>query len=169
MVKKLWIIGALALLLCGCGAQETFETVEDVWAAPTQPAMQHILLDLPADANAPALQSDTGDKLYLCDGFSVTVHVLQAGDMEKTLRTVTGYEKEDLQTALSAGDRFHCVWTAAGEGQTQVGKTTVIDDGNYHYALTVMMPETAAGELQQQVQQIFNSFRLTQEPVGTGS
>ena len=44
-MKKIWIIAMLVLLLCGCGAQETFETLGQV-QQPVQADPWQILLDL---------------------------------------------------------------------------------------------------------------------------
>lgn len=172
-MKKCWIIIA-ALLLSGCGAQETWETVADVYVQPVSADMQQLLVDVPQDAHAEAMQNDTGGKLYLCDGFTVSVQTLESGDLEKTLRTVTGYSREALtliQTQQEDMKRYECVWTAAGEGETQVGRTCVLDDGNYHYAVTVMAGESQSGALAQTWQTIFDSVRLVGADVdlNTGS
>ena len=172
-MKKCWIIIA-ALLHSGCGAQETWETVADVYVQPVSADMQQLLVDVPQDAHAEAMQNDTGGKLYLCDGFTVSVQTLESGDLEKTLRTVTGYSREALtliQTQQEDMKRYECVWTAAGEGETQVGRTCVLDDGNYHYVLSAMAAESAAPALQEAWEDMFASCCLLDPDVNlnTGS
>lgn len=173
-MKKVCLIATLLLLLSGCGSQDAFETVADVQAAPVSAPVQQILLQLPQDAAMQTMQSSDGAKLYLCDGYTVTVQTMASGDLEKTLRTATGYEKDDLalmETVDTAGKRYECVFPTAGEGHTQMGRVCIVDDGSYHYVLTVMVPEDAAGSLQQQIQGIMDSFQVVDQefPLNTGS
>ena len=104
-----------------------------------------------------------GDTVYLCDGYTVTLHTCQAGDLDKTLREATGFSKDALkliQTESAGVERTQCVWTAAGEAEEQVGRLTVLDDGNYHYVLTCMAGASQTQRLQPVWQELFDSFRL---------
>lgn len=174
-MKKCWIVAVAAmLLLSGCGIQETMETISDLYLQPVMADIQQVIVDVPKDASVEVLQSDDGGKLYLCDGYTVTVQTMEAGDLNKTLQEVTGYAKEDLtlmQTRQDGIKRYECIWTAAGESETQVGRARVLDDGNYHYVITVMAGESLAGELTQVWKELFNSFRLVSADVdlNTGS
>lgn len=162
-MKKIICIVMLMLLLTGCASQPTFETVADLQDQQVAAAMQQVLLELPAGAQMQTMQPDSTDKLYLCDGFTVCLQTLAAGDLDKTLRATTGYGKDDLtlmQMATTEGKRYRCVWAAAGEGQTQVGKTCIVDDGHYHYVLTVMVPEDTAGQLAEKVAAVMDSFQV---------
>lgn len=162
-MKKSLMLVAILLLLTGCSAQETFETVSDLPIKPVSATMQQAIADLPKDASVEVLQSEDGGKLYLCDGYTITVHTMEAGDLNKTLQAVTGYEKADLtlmQTRQEDLKRYECVWTAAGEGETQVGRACVLDDGYYHYVITVMAGESVAGTLTAAWNDLFSSFRL---------
>lgn len=161
---KRWLCLVLTvLLLAGCSAQPTFETVADVQEQPVSAAVQQVLLELPSDAQLQTMQPDSTDKLYLCNGYTVCLQTLPAGDLDSTLRTTTGYGRDDLaimQTETNEGKRYRCVWATAGEGQTQVGKTCIVDDGNYHYVLTVMVPEESAGQLVKQTKAVMDSFQV---------
>lgn len=171
-MKKILCLAVLVTLLTGCGAAPTLETIADEPLQTVSAPVQHILLDLPESAKLEAMGSDSEDKLYLCDGFTVSVQTMEAGDLDRTLRTATGYGKEDLtlmQTVTAQGKCYQCVWAAAGEGQTQVGKTCIVDDGSYHYVLTVMVPEADAGKLSQQVQSVMDSFQVVDADFSTGS
>lgn len=162
-LKKLWIVLALGLVLSGCGAQETFETVSDLYAQPVSAILQQVVLDVPQEAAAMVMQSDSEGTMYLCDDYTITVQTFASGDLNKTLQTVTGYEIERLQLMQTRTDnakRYECVWTAAGEGQTQVGRTCLLDDGSYHYVLTVMAAESRSGELMQTWNALMESFRI---------
>ena len=162
-MKKLWIVLALGLVLSGCGSQETFETVSDLYAQPVSAILQQVVLDIPQDAVAAVMQSDSEGTMYLCDDYTITVQTFASGDLNKTLQTATGYGKDKLQimrTHANNAKRYECVWTAAGEGETQVGRTCVLDDGSYHYVLTVMAAEKQAGALMQTWNALMESFRI---------
>ena len=160
-------IGVALLLLSGCSPQKTMETVTDVYIQPQQQPQQ-ILLELPQYSYVPVMEAGETDKMYLCDGYTVCIQTLESGDLDRTLRQVTGYNRQQLQLQ-QIGDRYQCVYAAAGEEQTQVGRTCIIDDGAYHYALTVMAPAEQAGTLREEIQQIFQSFNVSLEPISTGS
>lgn len=167
MKKCLLFLALLALLLTGCGAKETFETVSDVYAPEEAAPMQQIVLNLTDSAAAQTMECD-GNRLYFCDGYTVTVQTLTAGDLDRTLREITGFSRQTLrpvETATGELRRYDCVWTAAGETEEQVGRAAVLDDGNYHYAVTVMADASAAGDLAGQWQTLLDSFRVI--PAGT--
>ena len=171
-MKKILCFAVLAVLLTGCASEPALETVADEPLQAVTAPVQQILLDLPESAKLEAMGAESQDKLYLCDGFTVSVQTMDAGDLDRTLRTATGYGAEDLtlmRTATATGKCYRCVWAAAGEGQTQVGKTCIVDDGNYHYVLTVMVPEADAGKLSQQVQSVLDSFQVVDAELSTGS
>ena len=132
------------------------------------------LLDVPQDASVTVLEGEDVGKLYLCDDYTVTVQTFASGDLKKTLRLLTGYEKEELtlmQTLQDGAKRYECVWIAAGESEDQVGRACLLDDGNYVYAVTAMAGESQAGALTQAWQEMFASFRLVspEAELNTGS
>ena len=136
-MKKLCILLLCFLLLTGCTAAETFETVADVYGEQNLSEPKQVLLSIPEDAQVIA---GDGGMLYLCDGYEITVETLQSGDINATLRQLTGFESDDLtvmETAQMGQNRYECVWTAAGEGGDMVGRVAVLDDGCYHYCVTV--------------------------------
>ncbi len=161
-MKKLCIVMVACLVLCGCAAAPTFESVEDVYAKDPVSEPRQICLDIPADASAQVLQSDNG-KLYLCDGYEVAVQTFLAGDLDQTMRAVTGFGTEGLtvmETSVSEIDRYECAWSAAGEGGDTIARAIVLDDGDYHYCLTIMAPSENVSRLSDQWQSIAASFRL---------
>ena len=166
-MKKCLILAAMLLLLTGCGTQETFETLADNVVQPASAPLWQMVLDVPQDASVTVLQGENGEKIYLCDGYTVAVQTFSSGDLKKTLQTLTGYEKEDLtlmQTLQDGAKRYECVWTAAGEGENQVGRLCLLDDGNYHYALTLHTAAEAAGELTEQWKNITTTFAVNIGP-----
>ena len=162
-MKKCWILAVFMLFLTGCGTQETFETVADAYIQPVSAPLWQMVLDVPQDASVTVLHGTDTGKMYLCENYTVTVQTFSSGDLQKTLKTLTGYEKEDLtlmQTQQDGAKRYECVWASAGEGENQVGRLCLLDDGNYIYAVTAMAGESQAGELTQVWQAMFDSFRL---------
>ena len=173
-MKKLWVIPLLVFLLAGCGKKENMETMSDVLVAPVAVTAQRIQLQLPEELSSPALESETAGKLYLCDDYCVTVQTVSAGDLDKTIRSVTGMGRDEfqiLQTQQRGTKRYQWVWSANGETGTQVGRGCVLDDGTYHYVLTAMADEDVAGKVSPQWKEIFTSFSLAteRESISTGS
>ena len=161
-MKKLWIVIAVALLAAGCSGPSGYETVEDVYAEQTLPAPQQVSVLLPADASVQTMEKD-GETLYLCDGYSVILQTMESGDLDATLRTVTGYEREKLSVMEIEGealDRYECIWLAAGEGGDQMGRAVILDDGNYHYTVSLLADAEQVGALAETWQDILSSINL---------
>ena len=150
------------------------ETISDTPVQPVMAPASQIVVNLPLDASVMTMQDGSGSTLYFCDGYTVQVSTLESGDLDKTLRQVTGFGKDQLKLMSSfKGDakRYDCAWTAAGEGEDQVCRACILDDGSYHYVVSLMAEESKAGQLQQNWQDIFVSFRLAApgEQLNTGS
>lgn len=148
------------LLLSGCRAEPTFETLQDVYAGQNISVPREVLLDLPEDISV--IQSENG-KLYLCDGYDITVETFASGDLHQTIQTLTGFAPDSLtllQTSVTDARRYECVWSAAGEGGDMVGRAVVLDDGSYHYCVTIMASSDRAGELSDNWQTLLDSFCL---------
>lgn len=170
-MKKLWITLSLAVLLAGCGGQQTMETVNDTPQTQVIAPMKQVQLQLPGNLSAPTLQNEETGSLYLCDDYFVTVHTVKAGDLQKTVQDATGMEKSQLQIVQTQRDGNLCyrwVWTTMGETGAQVGHGCILDDGAYHYVVTAMADAEKAGKLQSVWQEIFRSFTLT-DPVSSGA
>ena len=68
-MKKIIVMLMMSLLLSGCGAKETLETVAD--DIPLQPVLAEpaqISVRLPDNAVSPVLESDT-EQVYLCEDY----------------------------------------------------------------------------------------------------
>jgi hypothetical protein len=125
--------------------------------------MGQITVELPEEAVVPVSESELG-KLYQCDGYEIAVQTLQSGDMDATLRTVTGYSREALtlmQTGAGDVDRWEVVWSCMGETGDRVGRACVLDDGNYHYVLSVLADADRAAELETVISDLFRSYSLS--------
>jgi len=154
----------VALLLSGCTARTTFETVTDVADVPAMSQMRKLVITLPKEATMPTLVSAEYGSLYVCDGYMISMQTMEGGDMDRTLRQLTGFAKADLtvmETELGGVKRCSCVWSAAGEGGDHVGRALVLDDGCYHYAVTVMAEFSKAGDLSAKWKELFDSVKIT--------
>lgn len=164
-VKKYgWIILALALVLTGCQAVPTFETLGNVYASQDIPEQRAFSLSLPAEAAAQTITGDTGT-IYFCDDYEIVVEILSAGDLDATVQTLTGFDADALtlmQTKSADHSCYECAWTSAAESGFQVGRAKILDDGIWHYCLSVFAPADDVGVLQDDWQELFDSFTLAQ-------
>lgn len=159
-MKKLWVIVVAILLFTGCS--KNYETMNDAYEPIEPAAVKTVVFSMPEDAAVPVISGDNG-KIYFCDGYEITVQTLNAGNLDKTLETLTGFIGDHLtvmQTSIGGIHRYSCAWTAAGEGGDQIGNVTILDDGNYHYCLSVLAPSQEAGSLQATWAALMSSFQL---------
>jgi hypothetical protein len=118
------------------------------------------------EAAALTMEGDSG-KVYVCDGYTVTLHTCEAGDLDATLCMVTGFDRDSLPVMERMDEgmkRYECVFTAAGEGGDQVGRAVILDDGNYHYTMTLLTDAASVGELSDVWQNILTSVRVNIAP-----
>ena len=161
-MRKVWLIIMAALVLTGCATSETFETVADDYAASQALSPSRLTFEMPADAAAPVIQGNDG-ALYFCDGYEIMVQTVAGGDLSRTLRLLTGYDPElltVLSTQIMDMAKHECAWISVGEAGDYVGRTVIIDDGAYHYSLSVMAPAEEAGSLQESWQELFSSVGI---------
>ena len=59
-LKKRMAIALVALLLSGCGGEEVFEVVEDVWVQPVSAEVRQITVTLPPESVSPVLENADG-------------------------------------------------------------------------------------------------------------
>ena len=122
---------------------------------------------MPPDAAVMTAEDGQAESIWLCDGYTVTVQTLASGDLNATLQKVTGYERKQLSVIELESDglkRYECAWVCAGEGGDQVARTVVLDDGNYHYCMTLQTEAQIAGELARTWQNITGSVTLDTVP-----
>ena len=161
-MKRLVLLLIPVFLLCGCGKAETMETIADEMLLPVVAQPRETWVSLPEDSVLPAMESESGT-IYLCEEYDVAVQTLAAGDLDATLRTVTGYGAEDLtviQTQDGEVDKYEFVWTMAGELGQRIGRATILDDGNYHYVLCATIDAENMAEYQEVWNGMFESFHI---------
>lgn len=161
-MKKWMCLLVFCTILSGCGGEETFETLADeiVDVAAIQ---RQVVLELPPEAAAPASESENGT-IYICDGYEITLQTLPGGDLDATIRTVSGYGREDLTVVASQqGDikRYDLVWACAGEEGARIGRGTVLDDGSCHYVLCVLADADRVQEYEEVWSALFSSYGLS--------
>lgn len=139
-MKKAVIFVLCLMLLSGCAGEETFETVADEMVEPVMAQMRQIMVSLPDEAVSPAAQSD-GGKLYQCDGYEILLQTMDGGNLDATVRSISGYSREDvtlIETMQGEYSKYELVWASAGEMGDRIGRATILDDGSYHYVVTVL-------------------------------
>lgn len=162
-MKKLWMVLLLAAVLAGCGSPVDYETMSDVYVEPRLKAAAQLLVSLPPDAAVLTGEDGSAGSIWLCDGYTVELQTLNAGDLDATLRQTTGYGRDQLTVMeLENGSlkRYECAWACAGEGGDQVARTVILDDGTYHYVVTLLTVAEQAGQLAETWQQIASSVTL---------
>lgn len=157
-MKFVWIWALLALTLTACAAEETFETVSDEQVLSVMAQPREIILELPEDAAAPVLENEE-QQVYLGEGYELMLQTCPAGDLSGTVRNLTGYEKDKLtliQTQWQDVTRYDFVWVSAGEAEERLGRGTILDDGTYHYCMTLLRDASCEGEWEP----VFASFNI---------
>lgn len=160
-MKRLMIMVLIVLMLTGCGAKQTLETVDDVYVTQLQAETKKVSLSLPEDA---VLMMVNGEKrLYFCGGYELYLETFSSSSIETTLQMLTGYNRSSLTVMEIPGlevMRYECVWTAAAEAGDMVGRTVILDDGYYHYCLSVITSANEAGSLQETWNDLTLSFQV---------
>lgn len=161
MKMSLFLI-VLSLLLCGCGAKETMETVMDPAVEIVMPKPARISVELPDGAVAPVLNSQA-EQVYTAEDYEIIIETLSSGDLNATIQKLSGYDKENLTVMETEEDgvkRYEFVWTAIGEHGSRLGRGVVLDDGNYHYCLSVLRDDHSKQNSQIVWSDVFESFEL---------
>lgn len=161
MRRWLWI-GLAMLMLCGCGAEETYETVMDVWEEQEPPAPRAISVILPGEAALPAMETDNG-RAYISTDYEVYIQTMPGGDLGATMEAMSGFSQEALtvlSTTQADAQRYEFVWASAGEEGDYLGRGVILDDGNYHYTMSVLRNAQAVQNSSVVWDQVFSTFKL---------
>lgn len=156
----IWILAVL--LLSGCAMEQTMETVADEWVEPVMGSPGEIYVDLPDEAAVPAVDSGS-ERMYLCRDYEILIQTLEGGDLSRTIQTLCGMSGEDLTVMQTKRQDMPCyefVWAAAGESGDRLGRAVVLDDGQYHYCMTVLRDAATAESCQVVWSHVFDSFCL---------
>ena len=160
MLKKGLCLVLVSLLLGGCGVEETVETVADEWVEVLAP-VREIRVSLPEEV-APVAE-DTAGALYIASDYEICIQTMDGGDLDATVRSISGHEREDLTVIATEPQglrRYDLVWTAAGEGGDRIGRAVIVDDGAHHYTMTVLRDAESVETDQIVWRTVFESFTL---------
>lgn len=161
-MKKYLFLLMTMLLLTGCGAEETFETISDELLLPVMARPEMISVQLPGETALPVIENDNG-RIYVCNDYEIVIQTLESGDLEETMKILSGHSKEDLtvmETDLNGISRYEFVWASAGEGGDQTGRGVILDDNSYHYCMSVLRSADSSEKSQINWDQVFSSFCL---------
>ena len=161
-MKKLIIISLLFLFLCGCAKETEFETISDVDSYPSNEPSE-VTFILPEEASVQTMEDGDGNHIYICENYCVETYTFPSGDIGDTIQKVSGFAKDDI-TVLKRenGDikRYECTWSSAGEGDLQVCRASVLDDGNFHYVLSASGNQLSVSSFEDQWQSMFSSYSI---------
>ena len=159
-MKRGWILVAL---MAGCAQQqEVFETVADDLETPVMAAPRQISVRLPEDTVVPVLENDQ-EQVYLCDDYELILQTVSSGDLDATVQTLTGCARDRLtlvKTCQNDLDRYDFVWTCAGEKGDMLGRGVILDDGSYHYCMSVLRSADGTKKSRIVWSDVFGSFGL---------
>lgn len=151
-----------AAIFSGCGEEKPAETIGDLGEPPAVGEPREISVELPGEAAMPTME-EGGRRYYLCNDYEITIDTRQAGDLQATIQELTGYDPENLtvlKTREPGADRYEFVWASAGEQGERLGRAVVLDDGDYHYTMSVLRDADNTEKLQVVWRQVFSSFHL---------
>ena len=165
---RIWmVLLAVVLILSGCTTRQYYETMSDCFSEPEKAKAGEVSLLLPVSAEVVKAEHETNGKLWLCEDYWVCLQTMDSGDVEKTVREVTGYSLQQLAMICVDNDgqkRYEFVWCSAGENGQQMNRGVILDDGAYHYTLTLHSDADSAGDLIDQWQNITATFAVNTVP-----
>lgn len=151
MKKFIWILVA-ALGLSGCVnvTEPVMETVVDEIVEPAAAEPKPMAVWLPDDAAAMTMANGEGEQCYTWGDCELRLQTLDGGDIQATLRKLTGQDPQTLTVMEYERDGlqlYQTVWSMTGEEGITLGRCMVADDGSYHYCISLTSPEnTDVGE-----------------------
>ena len=150
----------MMLLMCGCATQETFETIADEPVRTVMSQPREVSVRLPDNAVAPVLEGES-EQVYMSEDYEIVIETLSSGDLDATIRSICGYGRDQLTIMETQWDdvtRYEFVWASAGETGDRLGRAVVLDDGEYHYCMSVLRDAEAVTQVVWR--DVFASFTL---------
>ena len=118
---------------------------------------------MPPDTGKTVLAGAQG-RVYFCDGYEIAIETFTGGDLRRTVKSISGYDYENItifETAVSPGmKRYEFVWTSAGAEGDQVGRSVIMDDGVYHYCVSMIANSDEVGSLQSVWQEVLQTIAV---------
>lgn len=163
---KKWMI-AFAVLLAGCSAQPVYETIGNACEGVSDSEPMTIQMWLPQEAALEASSPD-GESRYTWGDWEIWTQVCSGGDLEETLKTMSGMDRQYLTVMSRKMGEYTChetVWSATREDGAMLCRGAVVDDGIHHYCIGLMAAEEESAEAKEVFDQILESVSL----IGTES
>ncbi len=160
-MKKAWLILVLCIVLSGCAPAE-LETMTDTDADAVMAEPVEVSISLPEDASVLTMEN-AESKYYFCQGYDVAVEIMPSGNLDGTIKTITGYGKESLDMVETKRNGIACyetVWTTAGEAGDCVGRLLILDDNCYHYCVSAFSPAQSVASHADAWNALFDSVSL---------
>ena len=86
-MKKCLCLLLITVLLAGCAAQDTVETVSDEQILPVMAEPRHISVSLPGETALPVMENDNG-RVYVTNDYEIVIQTLEAGDLHRTMLNI---------------------------------------------------------------------------------
>ena len=159
---KKWIVSVMlmsAVVLSGCSGVD-FEPMLDVYSPVEEVNPQNMQVQLPEDAALSVMSGDTGT-LYYGENYEISLETYPSGNISQTLYNVTGRTLDELtvmEIPVAQGNSFRCGWSAADDEGERIGQCIIIDDGRYHYCLSVLADAEEADTLRPMIETVLNSY-----------
>ena len=158
-----WVLSVVLLMvLAGCSAAPTWETVEDISLPEiVQPAAYEIQMALPDGAEL-LWETDSG-KQYQLNHMEIESIRYYASDLDAAVEYVSGFAADRLdilETSRFGMPEYRFAWCSQTEEGARLYRADLVMDGSTCYALICSAPEDA-GEFHDQARQVFSSFGLS--------
>lgn len=164
-MKKCMVWLLAALLLAGCAAEPVYETIGDV-CGNSEPVSTPGTIEfaVPEGAQVQTSETDSGVNYYTVGDWEIWTQVREGGDIRATMKEVTGMDPDALTVMSRQVDGMDChetTWTANGEDGVMVGRAAVLDDGNHHYCMALMVPQAQAEQIGENFMQLLDSVMIS--------
>lgn len=164
-MRKWMLFWAAALLLSGCAAEPVYETIGDVCGNTEPVAAPGEITFAPPDGAARETSADgSGRNIYTVGAWEIWTQVYPGGDIRATMEQITGLGAQALTVMERQANGMACyetAWTTTGENGSLVGRAAVMDDGNYHYCLGLLVPEDQAEGIGEVFSQLLTTVTVT--------
>lgn len=170
MKKRMALLAAalLAAAMTGCGAQDTWETVDDVLPAEPVSAFAgayRLGFAIPQDAQV-IEQTENGEACVYgqTDGaYEITAQTMLSSTPDGAIRRLTGFAPEQLpviKTKRFGLNEYQLVWYSLDEDGGRLCRADVLCDGALCYVLTFSVREELSAQYADTAREVFASLSL---------
>lgn len=165
-------IGVLVLLLslgaalCACRAEPDWETVDDAAVPVMAPASAPYIITygVPDDTTMEPLSAKNRG-LYVAENgdYEILSDVVTAATLDDALRQISGFGEDDLEiveTTRFGLPEYRFAWSSVSDEGEYVSEASLIEDGDYYYALVFSVRQGLGGRYDECAAAVFASFGL---------